>query len=216
MLKERTIGLFATIGTTLYRDMMAEHAAVREQAAAASRTAIDRGLGLAFADLTGNRPPVPLVSRLAEIERVAFSPSVWLGQFVSYIVYPPDLVVFFDATAYVQRAAGVIVPAAVTPGAAMRGSGLPRETLVDALRAVADPTRLQILDLLGQQELYAQEIVGRLGIAQSAVSRHLSQLQRAGLVSVRANRGMKYYAVDQGRLATVADALRATAGPGER
>ena len=38
-------------------------------------------------------------------------------------------------------------------------------------------------------ELYAQEIVGRLGIAQSAVSRHLGQLERAGLIQVEPRRG---------------------------
>ena len=42
-----------------------------------------------------------------------------------------------------------------------------------------------MLDLLIEGELYAQEIVGRLGVAQSAVSRHLSQLERAGLVAVK-------------------------------
>jgi DNA-binding transcriptional ArsR family regulator len=57
--------------------------------------------------------------------------------------------------------------------------------------------------------LYAQEIVGRLGIAQSAVSRHLAQLERAGLVDVRPRGGMKYYAVDRDRLDGLADAIRA-------
>ena len=57
-------------------------------------------------------------------------------------------------------------------------------------------------------ELYAQEIVGRLGIAQSAVSRHLALLERAGVIRVRPHGGMKYYAVNCARMDALADALR--------
>jgi DNA-binding transcriptional ArsR family regulator len=64
-----------------------------------------------------------------------------------------------------------------------------------------------MLDLLLEGELYAQEIVARLGLAQSAVSRHLSQLERAGLVTVQARRGSKFYAVNPERLDTLASAL---------
>jgi DNA-binding transcriptional ArsR family regulator len=66
-----------------------------------------------------------------------------------------------------------------------------------------------MLDLLLEGELYAQEIVGRLGVAQSAVSRHLSQLERAGLVTVEARRGSKYYAVNPVKLESIASALLA-------
>jgi DNA-binding transcriptional ArsR family regulator len=55
--------------------------------------------------------------------------------------------------------------------------------------------------------LYAQEIVARLGVAQSAASRHLSQLERAGIVTVAARRGSKYYAVNGDRLEALASAL---------
>jgi DNA-binding transcriptional ArsR family regulator len=80
--------------------------------------------------------------------------------------------------------------------------------LLDAARALADPTRLRMLDLLLEGELYAQEIVGRLGVAQSAVSRHLGQLERAGLVTVDARRGSKYYAVNPGKFEAIALALQ--------
>ena len=86
--------------------------------------------------------------------------------------------------------------------------------LLESLRALADPTRLLVLDLLSGGELYAQEIVGRLGIAQSAVSRHLAQLERAGLVAVRPRRGSKYYGLVPERLEAVAGALRGQGGNG--
>ncbi len=177
---------------------------------------------MAFADLTGNRLPATLVSRLNDVACVTFCPSYHLGSFVSYILYPPDLVVFFDAPRLVSQAAtaGWIstesVPGSLADGSA-RLSGNPEEradpllgeSLLEGLRALADPNRLRILDLLGEGQLYAQEIVGRLGIAQSAVSRHLSQLERAGLITVQPKGGMKYYAVDGRRIAEIAAAIRA-------
>ena len=50
--------------------------------------------------------------------------------------------------------------------------------------------------------------VEQLGLSQSAVSRHLSLLERAGLVRVKPKGGKRYYAVDCARLDAVADALR--------
>jgi DNA-binding transcriptional ArsR family regulator len=85
---------------------------------------------------------------------------------------------------------------------------LSTEDLLEALRALGDPNRLRVIDLLAGGELYAQEIVGRLGIAQSAVSRHLSLLERSGLVRVRPRGGKRYYAVDCVRLDAIADAMR--------
>jgi ArsR family transcriptional regulator len=215
-LKARTVSLFRGVWNEVYREDYAERLPDLREAARLAEQASDRGFGLAFADLTGNRPPATLVARLGEVDRVAFCPSAHLGSFVSYILYPPDLIVYFGAPELLSRvgAGGAAPEVAGREGA--DGSGVEREAgetlasngLLEALRALADPTRLRVLELLGEDELYAQEIVGRLGIAQSAVSRHLSMLERAGLVTVRPRRGMKYYALDADRLETVAATLR--------
>lgn len=95
------------------------------------------------------------------------------------------------------------VPVPAAPGG-MGGTGsrtiapadrLDGDAIVECARAIGDPTRLRILEMLAAGEFYAQEIVAELGIAQSAVSRHLGLLERSGLVSVRPQRGMKYYSV---------------------
>ena len=206
-LKERTLALFRSVWEQIYRDEYAASLAQRREAAHLAHGSTDHGFELAFADLTGNRPPDSLIGRLDEVEQVVFCPSAHLGRFVSYIVYPPDLVVFFGAPELIarhshgSRSAGRARPRATA-------DGLTDDLLLDAFRALADPSRLRILDLLAAGELYAQEIVGRLGIAQSAVSRHLAQLERAGLVAVRANRGLKYYAINGDRLAAVAEAIQ--------
>src|SRR5262245_7943636 len=65
-----------------------------------------------------------------------------------------------------------------------------------AYKALADPTRREILRLLGAGEMTAGEIGERFQISQPAVSRHLSVLKGAGLVTA-ARRGQNVvYALD--------------------
>ncbi len=59
-------------------------------------------------------------------------------------------------------------------------------TTVDQLfRAVSDPTRLRILNLLNSGELCVCHIVDSLRMPQPKVSRHLAYLRKAGLVLAR-------------------------------
>jgi DNA-binding transcriptional ArsR family regulator len=51
-----------------------------------------------------------------------------------------------------------------------------------AFRALADPTRRRILELLARKDLTAGEIAERFPIAFASVSRHLALLKDAGLV----------------------------------
>lgn len=55
-------------------------------------------------------------------------------------------------------------------------------TLLDALRAAAEPTRLRLLALCAQGELTVSELVQILGQSQPRVSRHLKLLCDAGLL----------------------------------
>ncbi|MBA2519091.1 MAG: winged helix-turn-helix transcriptional regulator [Chloroflexia bacterium] len=204
-LKACTIRLFQELWEGGYRDEYAAALPVLDEAARLGAGTADRGFGLAFADLTGSRPPGPLIALLADTERVVFCPSLHIGSFISYIHYPPALIVFYDARGLINRVnSGIVTP----PVELAAGGRLGAADLIEPLRALADPTRLRIIDLLAEGELYAQEIVNRLGIAQSAVSRHLAQLERSGVVAVRAKRGMKYYAVNPAQLDALAAAIR--------
>lgn len=93
---------------------------------------------------------------------------------------------------------------------------LDADALIDCARALGDSTRFRILEMLADGEHYAQEIVSRLGIAQSAISRHLSLLERSGLVSVRPQRGMKYYSVSEANVRRFARSVTARLLPPER
>ena len=52
-------------------------------------------------------------------------------------------------------------------------------------KAFAHPGRLQILDLLGQDERGVSELQAALGISKTNVSQHLSILKSAGVVATR-------------------------------
>ena len=54
--------------------------------------------------------------------------------------------------------------------------------LQNTLKALADPTRREILNLLKQGRLSAGEITGHFDITAAAISRHLSVLKEADLI----------------------------------
>ena len=62
------------------------------------------------------------------------------------------------------------------------------------LRALADPTRREILNLLKSGRMPAGEIADRFEISGAAISRHLSILREAGLI--RDERDGKYIFYD--------------------
>lgn len=53
----------------------------------------------------------------------------------------------------------------------------------DVFRALADPTRREILRLLGEKDLTAGEIAGRFDMTFPSVSHHLNILKNAGLIT---------------------------------
>ncbi|WP_330244626.1 metalloregulator ArsR/SmtB family transcription factor [Streptomyces sp. NBC_00562] len=71
-----------------------------------------------------------------------------------------------------------------------------------AFRALADPTRRQILEDLRGGELAAGEIAARFAISAPSVSRHLGVLKGAGLVTERRDGNRILYSLAEDRLAT--------------
>ena len=57
--------------------------------------------------------------------------------------------------------------------------------LINLLKAVSDSTRFKIVKALGKGPFCVCEITEALGLAQPTISRHLHQLENAGLVSSR-------------------------------
>jgi len=75
----------------------------------------------------------------------------------------------------------------------------------DVFRAIADPTRRDILRSLGQGPRTAGEICGDFRISQPSVSAHLEVLRGVGLVKVRPVGRHRVYSLEAGPLGEVAE-----------
>ena len=62
-----------------------------------------------------------------------------------------------------------------------------------ALRAIAEPRRRQILELVREHELSAGEIASQFEVTRPAISQHLGVLKEAGLVDERRNGTRRLY-----------------------
>jgi DNA-binding transcriptional ArsR family regulator len=71
-----------------------------------------------------------------------------------------------------------------------------KPTTTDAFNAVAEPARRDLLDALGVGEATVGELVDRLGLSQSQVSKHLGVLRAVGLVSARVDGKHRWYRVN--------------------
>ena len=66
---------------------------------------------------------------------------------------------------------------------------------VDTIQMLADPSRFQIVEALLDGEQAVNDIVAKMDIHQSGVSRHLRILEQAGFVSVRPDGQRRLYSL---------------------
>jgi DNA-binding transcriptional ArsR family regulator len=69
-------------------------------------------------------------------------------------------------------------------------------TTIDAFNTVAELSRRNLLSALGTGELTVGELVGRLGLSQPQVSKHLGVLRAVDLVQVRTDGRHRRYRVN--------------------
>lgn len=116
-------------------------------------------------------------------------------------------------TSFVSRftsgsAAWVLFNPRVPQGVRSPSVDLSRSDLLTRLQAVADDTRLRILQLVSEHdELCSQDIIRMLGLSQSAASRHLQQLSSTGYLVERRRDSAKCYSLGNERIDDTLDAL---------
>ena len=71
------------------------------------------------------------------------------------------------------------------------------DALTTVYAALADPTRLRILSLLGDDEICVCHIHASLEVPQPTASRHLAYLRKAGLVAARREGSWMHYRLAQ-------------------
>jgi DNA-binding transcriptional ArsR family regulator len=79
----------------------------------------------------------------------------------------------------------------------------------ETLRAIANPRRRAMLELVWDVERTAGEIARHSGLSAPAASQHLKVLRDAGLVAVRVDANRRLYRAEPARLAELRGALEA-------
>ena len=73
------------------------------------------------------------------------------------------------------------------------------------LSALADPTRQRIVEMLAAGALSSGEIAGRFKLSPPAISQHLKTLKQARLVTVKAEKQKRIYALDPQGMEEISD-----------
>lgn len=81
------------------------------------------------------------------------------------------------------------------------------DDVLPGLRALADPTRLQVFGALLGKERCVRDLAATVGHGQPLISHHLRVLSGAGLVHARRADGFTMYAIDPVGMETVRAAL---------
>lgn len=77
----------------------------------------------------------------------------------------------------------------------------------DVFRAIADPTRREMLELLRERELMVSELAAPFDMSQPAISQHLAVLRDSGLVSARRDGRNRVYRIEPAALKAIDDWL---------
>ena len=126
---------------------------------------------------TGRELPADTRERLTPIPEIVLVPSWHMGRHVALWENEASARLFFSEPPNYDITL-------------LRSAPVGRAELRARLDALADETRMRILELLVQQdELHAQDIIAALDLSQSSVSRHLKQLVSMGYLYERRGEG---------------------------
>ncbi|MBN1935954.1 MAG: winged helix-turn-helix transcriptional regulator [Anaerolineae bacterium] len=139
-------------------------------------------------------------------------PAPWehLGETDEIVFIPsPHIAPYLMQIAFNKGPQRIFFGARIPEGAAARSPALSRSELLTRLSALADDTRLRILQFLAVEgEKSAAEITDRLGLSQSSASRHLSQLSATNYLLERRKEGAKHYSLNPERIDDTFGALK--------
>ena len=90
----------------------------------------------------------------------------------------------------------------------------PTERNLEVLRAISDPVRYRILDLIGRQPKSVTELIQALEMSKALVSYHLKVLRQAGVVETERRSYFTYYNVNPFALKALSNHLRSLIGEG--
>jgi DNA-binding transcriptional ArsR family regulator len=134
------------------------------------------------------------ISVVEEAEQIAFVPSAHVGPYMGKFMHGETL--------------GIIFRARLPEGTQYYAPDLSRAEILVLLNALADDTRLSILQAVAEEgEMRSQEIMRELELSQSATSRHLKQLSATGYLNERRCEGAKCYELNKEKVEDLVGAI---------
>jgi DNA-binding transcriptional ArsR family regulator len=151
--------------------------------------------------VAGREMPSWWHEKYGSVREVVFIPSPHIGPYMVALGKPPAMRVIFGA----RMPKNIVARPSITPP-----KTLGRAEILVRLQALTDETRLRILELLTQEdELCAQDIIDKLDLSQSSVSRHLGQLTAGGYLTERRRNVAKCYSLNSARIEETLGAIAA-------
>lgn len=133
---------------------------------------------------------------LTTVKSLVFIPNAHFGPYIRGTKVGDKFFIYFGA--HLPEGSDVRVPE------------LDRAEIVSRISALADDTRLQILQMIAERgEMRSQEIMETINLSQPSVSRYLSQLVAAGYLQERRASGAKVYILNEDRIEKTLKAVRA-------
>ena len=127
---------------------------------------------------------------------LAFIPNAHFGPYIRREMAGDNFFIYFGAH--------------MPEGSELRIPELDRAEIVSRLSALADDTRLNILQMIAENsEMRAQEIMEATSLSQPSISRYLSQLTATGYLQERRESGVKIYFLNQDRIEQTLKAVNA-------
>ncbi|ALX48330.1 ArsR/SmtB family transcription factor [Lentibacillus amyloliquefaciens] len=149
----------------------------------------------ALLELTGLYPDTNETDQLKRATKVTFIPVLNLGRLLTFENINNHMYVMFE-------------PSSDETEKETYSSQQHLSDVSPAFEGLGDQTRLQILVLLAEnKEMFAQQVIKKLNMKQSTISRHLNQLHKSGLVSIRQEGNTKYFSISQNRISDVINVL---------
>lgn len=157
-------------------------------------------------EFTARELPSSMATQLDGVRNVVFVLSPHVGSIASRFGSDDTIWVFVRALEAVEGKTTRSIAVSRLP---LRQAPIKPVELVGPFDALADETRLRILQLLAEGEMLAQDIIARMDLSQSSISRHLKMLVSTGLVIERRAEGAnKRYRLDPARVDWIWVALR--------
>ncbi|HKG53734.1 MAG TPA: metalloregulator ArsR/SmtB family transcription factor [Anaerolineales bacterium] len=134
--------------------------------------------------------------QLLNAKELIFIPNAHIGPYIRTAKVRDNFYIYFGAH--------------LPEGSEIRVPELDRAEIVSRISALADDTRLQILQLIAERgEMRSQEIMEVINLSQPSVSRYLSQLTAAGFLQERRANGGKAYILNTDRIEKTLKAVSA-------